>query len=203
MHTLFVTEEHERRAVFRLRYEVYVAEQGKSYALADHDGRLLKDDADDYAGACLFVTVGGQFVATVRTTHLEDETAFRAYRERFDLARYSTVSRKEMVVCSRLAILQKYRKTRVVNAVFEGIYRYGAERGVRLCFQYCAQALVPLFKHYGFREYAPVVQDAVLGGAHRMLLVINDLDHLRSVESPFHAVALELGLKNKTKEQEI
>lgn len=192
--TLFVREAHERRAVFRLRYDVYVAEQGKAYAQADHDERLLWDDADDYAGACLLVTVAGQPVATVRTTHLHDDAAYQAYRERFDLARYATASRNDMVVCSRLAILPQYRKTRVVHVVFEAIYRYGAERGVRLCFQYCAPALVPLFEHYGFREYAPVVEDPILGRAHRMLLILDDLDHLRSVGSPFHAIAMELGL---------
>jgi predicted GNAT family N-acyltransferase/heme oxygenase len=189
-----VREAHERRAVYRLRYDVYVAEQGKAYAQADHDERLLRDDADDYAGACLLVTVAGQPVATVRTTHLHDDAAYHAYCERFDLARYSTASRNGMVVCSRLAILPQYRKTRVVHTVFEEIYRYEAQRGVRLCFQYCAPALVPLFEHYGFREYAPVVEDPILGRAHRMLLILDDLDHLRSVESPFHAIAMELGL---------
>jgi predicted GNAT family N-acyltransferase len=186
--------EQERRPVYRLRYDVYVAEQGKAYAQADHDERLLKDDADDYAGVCLLVTVAGQPVATVRTTHLHDDAAYHAYCERFDLARYDGASRNDMVVCSRLAILPQYRKTRVVHTVFEAIYRYEAERGVRLCFQYCAPALVPLFEHYGFREYTPVVEDPVLGQAHRMLLVLDDLDHLQRVGSPFHAIAIELGL---------
>lgn len=190
----FVREGHERRAVYRLRYDVYVAEQGKAYAQADHDERLLRDDADDYKGACLLVTVAGQPVATVRTTHLHDDAAYHAYRVRFDLARYSISSRSEMVVCSRLAILPQYRKTRVVHTVFEEIYRHEAQRGVRLCFQYCAPALVPLFEHYGFREYAPVVEDPILGRAHRMLLILDDLEHLRSVGSPFYAIAIELGL---------
>lgn len=195
--TLFVREEQERRAAFRLRYDVYVAEQGKAYAQADHDERLLKDEADDYAGTCLLVTVAGQPVATLRTTYLHDDAAYHAYRERFDLTRYSTASRSDMVVFSRLAILPQYRKTRVLHTVFEEVYRYEAQRGVRLCFQYCAPALVPLFEHYGFREYAPVVEDPILGRAHRMLAIIDDLDHLRSVGSPLHAIAVELGLQTK------
>ncbi len=82
--------------------------------------------------------------------------------------------------------------TRVVQAVFEAVYRYGAERGVRFCFQYCAPALVPLFAHYGFLEYAPTVKDPILGRAHRMRLVLDDFDHLQRVKSPFYAIGVEL-----------
>ncbi len=185
-------EAHERQAVYRLRYDVYVAEQGKAYVQADHAERLLRDAADDYSGACLFITVDGQPAGTVRATYLHDDAAYAAYRELFNLERWDTSMRESMVVCSRLAILPQYRKTRVVHKVFEELYRYEAQRDVRLCFQYCAPALVPLFEHYGFREYAPVVEDPVLGKAHRMLLVLDDLDHLQRVGSPFHAIAVEL-----------
>jgi heme oxygenase/predicted GNAT family N-acyltransferase len=193
--TVVVQSEGERHRVYRLRYEVYIAEQGKAYVHADHQQGLLRDDADDYLGACLLVTVGGKPAATVRTTRLDDPRAFAAYRERFQLDHYGHVSRSMMIVCSRLAILPQYRRTRVVQAVFNAIYRWEAQRGVRLCFQYCSPALMTLFQHYGFVEYASPMPDAVLGNAHRMLLVVDDVKHLKTVGSPFYPIAVELNLR--------
>ena len=51
--------------------------------------------------------------------------------------------------------------------------------------------------HYGFLEYAPPVTDPVLGQAHRMLLVLNDLKHLQRVRSPFYALASDDSSRRK------
>src|ERR1051325_393712 len=74
--TVFVQSQDERRIVYQLRYEIYIAEQGKAYPQADHEKKLLFDEADDYIGACLLISVAGTPVATVRTTHLHDPRAY-------------------------------------------------------------------------------------------------------------------------------
>jgi predicted GNAT family N-acyltransferase len=190
--TIVVSTEIDRHTAFHLRYQVYIAEQQKAYVHADHHGRVLRDDADHYPGVCLLITVNDIPAATVRATHLEDDTAFNYYNPQFELDRNGLTPRMKMVVCSRLAVLPQYRKTDVVHTVMEEVYRYEARRGVRFCFQYCVPRLVPFFKRYGFCEYAKPVADATLGQAHRMKLVLDDLDHLRNVRSPFLAAAAEM-----------
>jgi Acetyltransferase (GNAT) domain len=194
-----VDNEDDRQAIFRLRYEVYIAEQGKPYSHADHAHRALRDADDDWAGALVLVRIGGRPCATVRATHLGDSRAFEACRRRFELDAFAAWPRDQMVVCSRLAVLPEFRRGPAGRAVFDAIYRYELGRGVRFCFQFCATRLRPLFLRYGFREYLPAVDDPVIGAAHRMALLLDDVEHLRSSRSPFLAAAREKGVTSESR----
>jgi predicted acetyltransferase len=96
-----------------------------------------------------------------------------------------------MVVCSRLAVLPEFRGGGAGRAAFEALYHHEARRGVLFSFHYCAPRLVPLFRRYGFREYLPPIEDAVISQAHRMVLLLDDLRHLQTTRSPFYSIATE------------
>jgi hypothetical protein len=53
----------------------------------------------------------------------------------------------------------------------------------------CAPILVRLFRRYGFREYASPIHDSIVGTLHRMLLVLDDPEHLTRIDSPFLGIA--------------
>lgn len=46
-----------------------------------------------------------------------------------------------------------------------------------------------MFLRYGFREFATEIEDAVAGKLHRLLFVLDDLDYLAKIRSPFLALA--------------
>jgi hypothetical protein len=96
-----------------------------------------------------------------------------------------------MVVCSRLAVLPEFRGGAAGRAAFDAIYRHELARGTLFGFQYCAPRLVPFFRRYGFREYLPPLEDAVISEAHRMVLLLDDVLHLRSSGSPLLSIANE------------
>jgi hypothetical protein len=56
----------DRLAAFRLRYEGYIAEQGKAYPEADHDERLLSDELDP-EGDVIVVESGSRIIGTVQS----------------------------------------------------------------------------------------------------------------------------------------
>ena len=51
------------------------------------------------------------------------------------------------------------------------------------------EAVARMFERYGFREYASPAQDAENGPVLRLVLALDDLDHLERIGSPFHALA--------------
>jgi predicted GNAT family N-acyltransferase len=184
---LAVTTE-DRLAAFRLRYEVYVAEQGKPYPEADHDERLLSDELDP-DGEIIVVESGGRIVGTVRANWFVSGFTRSRYSHVFELLRFPEINPAEIAVCSRLAASLDHRHLRARELLFETIYERGLGRSTRLCFATCASILLRMFRKYGFREYAPPIRDPVVGMLHRTVLVLDDLAHLERVHSPFWPMA--------------
>jgi hypothetical protein len=201
-HRAMIAETREDFAdVFRLRYDVYIDEQSKHYATADHENRVFTDELDEMQGTTIIVRdATGAPSATVRCTHLSDPAAYEYFERVFSLGRFHEWRREQLVVCSRLAVAPNYRRTHAGRAAFEGIYRHELSRGVLMCFQYCASPLRMLFRHYGFREYLPSMPDAVLGRAHRMVLLLDDIANLEAARSPFLDYARSSTVKSATRE---
>jgi predicted GNAT family N-acyltransferase len=186
----------DRRAAFQLRYEVYVAEQGKPYPSADHQQRLLSDDLDETAA--IIVAEMGQIVAgTVRANWLDSAQVQQQYSDVSRFVHRQEVGPERVTVCSRLAVLPAYRKSQAGELLFTSIYEFALQRHTELCFATCTPPLVRLFGHYGFREYAAPIRDEVAGPLCRLLLILDDLPHLKAVDSPFAAIADRYGLRSQ------
>jgi predicted GNAT family N-acyltransferase len=180
--------EADRRAAYRLRYDVYVAEQGKPYPEADHQRRLLTDELDA-DGETIVVAAGQEVIATVRATWFDSAATMARYRDVFELSRFPTVPPRQIAVCSRLAASVEYRDATARQKLFEAIYEIGLTRDTKLCFATCTSVLARLFRAYGFREYAPTISDPVVGKLHRTVLHLDDIEYLERIKSPFVAVA--------------
>lgn len=59
--------EEERRAVYRLRYDVYVEEMERYQTVADHKQRMLYEEVDEQSRIS-YAAVDGEVVATARLT---------------------------------------------------------------------------------------------------------------------------------------
>ena len=188
--SLLARTETQKEAAARLRYDVYIAEQGKPYPDANHQRRTWGDALDDSADIVLVVDESNAPVGTVRANSFACNLTHRLYSAVFGIDEFETVfGRHEMVVCSRLAVHPAHRHASVRDALFETIYAHRLVQGTRLCFATCARVLLRMFRGYGFREYAPPINDPNVGPLHRVVLVLDDLAHLRAVHSPFLAIA--------------
>jgi len=181
-------EAPDRLAAFRLRYEVYVAEQGKGYPEADHEERLLSDELDPES-ELIVVDSLGDIVGTVRANWFDSSATRARYAHVFELVRFPKVALAHIAVCSRLAASTDHRHTKARSLLFETIYAQGLERKTCLCFATCAPLLLRMFRRYGFREYITPIHDPVVGTLHRTVLVLDDLAHLERVQSPFYEMA--------------
>ena len=190
--------EHDRMAASRIRYTVYVAEQGKPYLDADHQRRTLSDNLDSSATIILVTGETGP-CGTVRANFLDSGGVRAAFEHHVAFTLFAAIPESSIAVCSRLAVLPEHRGRVVSGLLFLEIYRYGLGRNTQLCFEACAPSLVPIFRRYGFREYLSPIIDSIVGQLHRMVLVLDDLAHLGKVRSPFLAIAEEQRLAHQTR----
>lgn len=186
----------DQEAAFRLRYEVYIAEQGKPYPEADHTQRMLSDELDETA-EIIVAESSGHIVGTVRANWFDSASTRLRYLDMFQMVEDKPTRAERVAVCSRLAALPGHRHSRARELLFESIYEVGLARSTELCFATCTPALVRMFKQYGFREYATPIDDLIAGKLCRMLLVLDDLDHLASVRSPFTMIAQRYSLSQQ------
>ncbi|HEY8010775.1 MAG TPA: GNAT family N-acyltransferase [Rudaea sp.] len=195
--------ERDQHAVARLRFDVYVAEHGKAYAGADHARKTLSDDLDADADIMLIEHMHAGIIATVRSNSLASTRARAHYSALFDLTAFGHVPHHDIVVCSRLAVSQEHRDSNVRAQLFEAVYLRRLALGTRLCFATCAPAHLGMFSGYGFREVAAPVNDPVGGVLHRILLPLDDLEHLERVDSPFATLARLFGIAEQRRRPQL
>jgi len=182
--------ESERLAAYRLRYHVYVGEQGKGYPEADHSALTLSDELDDEAELIL-VSVDGFVGGTVRGNLFGSCATRHRYGKYFEVSRVSGFDPARIAVASRMAAHPAYRHGAVRRLLFESLYSRGLALQTELCFVACAPALLPLYRRYGWREYVAPIEDPIVGARHRMLLVLDDIEYLERMNSPYARIALE------------
>lgn len=183
------TSREDFEAAARLRYQVYVAEQGKAYSGADH-ARALFADALDEASDVVLVEDAGEPIGTVRASSFAVPGVSATFGATFVRDRFGEVSDDQIVVCSRLAVLPEYRRSVARDLLFTTIYAARLARGTELCFAACAPILLRLFRAYGFVEYLEPYTDPTVGLLHRTVLRLRNVDTLRLVGSPFLPIAL-------------
>ncbi len=176
----------ELLAIQRLRYDVYVAEQGKPYPEADHAARLLADRWDARSSHFQLVR-DGELVAAVRHTpasagrdrlledlHLREELLVDTPSERFS-------------VTSRLVSRVESRgMMRALRDLLVAIYLHGVHGNELATFIHCRSELVPFFARLGFRAAGAPFVDAITHRTHLpMVIVLDEVMHLEATGSPF------------------
>ena len=187
-HARIAVTPEDRLAAFRLRYDVYVDEQGKPYPDASHDNRLLSDELDA-DGDIIVVETNEAIVGTVRANCFSSPLTRGRYAHVFDLNRFHAIEMGSIVVCSRLAASAEHRHAVARELLFDSIYEHRLTRNTKLCFATCAPTLARLFRRYGFREYASPFRDPIVGTLHRTVLVLDDVEYLARIRSPFAQIA--------------
>lgn len=188
----------ERDSAFSVRYTVYIEEQAKRYSSADHASRRLMDKLDESATIILVFDRGGP-CGTVRANWRSSPEARETYDHQFELTMFDLLDPGAISICSRLAVLRRCRGTRVAGLLFREIYTVGIQTGTIVSFAACAPFLRPLFSRFGFREYIEPWEDPIVGTLHRMVLVLDDLEYLSCVRSPFLGIARSLHVEHSTR----
>jgi predicted GNAT family N-acyltransferase len=178
------TTEAEREAIYRLRYEVYIEEMnGQSrHAEADVAGRQLYDEWDPHSYH-FYVEQNGRPAACARLT-LRRDGPFECDAE-FHLDRFGPAFPHHVSMSSRLALHPQLRGSHLLKQLTCTMFRFAKEQGIRFDFIDCHPKLLPLYTRLGYRLYQPGFNHPKYTYVIPMVLVFDDVEHLKRVHSPF------------------
>jgi hypothetical protein len=172
---------HELERIGRFRYAVYVEEQGKRTAHADHEARTLIEPEDhNWATRTYWVERGGEILGTVRT----QRGPFPALMaEQMQLDRLPFGGQPNLVLFSRLLISPAARRTDVISKILIAGVAMTAGNGLIAGVHTCKPELAPVFETFGCSAYAaPFVHDEA--GPQQPMALLCEGEYLRRRGSP-------------------
>nr|WP_314444100.1 hypothetical protein [uncultured Sphingomonas sp.] len=165
-------------AVERFRYEIYVQEQGKSYAQADHDEKRLRDELDHGALHYLLRCRAGRLIGYFRV-----HNALPASLEQL-MSLPPWLRDLEPAFMSRLMLSPRLRGTNAAIALLSAAYVDGLRRGRAAAVSYVRPELRFFYERLGLHCGDDRVIDPGLGTTTIMILLLRDLERLQAVRSP-------------------
>ena len=171
----------ELAAVYRLRYEVLVGEQGiVSDPSIDHGHQSVIDPADA-TGIVLAAWEDGGLAGSVRTNLLRDGPA-RPFCELLGLDRLPAAERRVSSVTSRLFVAPRWRRTPLGVRLAQAISRYCREAGMEWDYIVVRPAMEPFFARLGYEPAGPAREYPGVGSIEPMRLNL-DPAYLRRIRS--------------------
>lgn len=182
------TTEREREAIYRLRYQVYIEEMNGAdrHHEADTHAQQLRDVWDDRAHH-FYVMQQDIIVACARVIMRRDGAL--ECEEHFDLERFGPSYPRHIVMTSRLALHPEHRGSHLLKQLTCAIYQFLREEDIHFNFIDCHTRLLPLYSRLGFRAYRPGFNHAQYTYVVPLVLVVDDLEYLEQVKSPFVPIA--------------
>lgn len=171
----------------RLRYDIYVEEMARPQTYADHTARTICEPFD-FTGRVIYATLDGALVGTVRL-NFADEGRLEC-EELFGLSEFCEFDRSQISMTTKFMVRRAARNHPTLAArLAMKAYELAAARGVRFDFIDTNTHLIPLYEKMGYRRYIPEISHPDYGIVTPMCLVLDDIEHLELVGSPFRRMA--------------
>lgn len=187
----------DREKIYRFRYQVYVEEMGKLLPGADHKRRLIADDLDeDNRGLLFYALAGSEIVGTMRL-HIGQASDFPDYLiENMALDKFQNFTAinpaSQLSYTSKTMVSSRYRRSQAFYLLSSTIYDTFRKHNSPFNFTVGAPYMVALYEQLGHRRYKSNFSVPGYGYMAPMVLMAQDIDHLRQVRSPLWRVARKL-----------
>ncbi|HXI37454.1 MAG TPA: GNAT family N-acyltransferase [Burkholderiales bacterium] len=179
-----VVEAHSvelREQVFRLRYEVYVAEMGKP--LPADPAKRCTDAAD--ATAVILAAVepdSRRVVGSIRGNWLRDG-GVDWYERLYGLSALSATEKRLTSVTTRMMVNAQFRGSLLALDLAAKLYVVGLAHDTAFNYIDCEDHMIPFFLRLGYVRLGSV-EHPPFGALNLMRLRMQDEEHLRRVKSP-------------------
>jgi len=182
----------EKEEIYRLRYRTYAEEMSYPLTYADHKNKLLYDELDNW-GILLYAKIDSKIVGTMMVnigsiSEFPDDLAHHLCLDRFQQS-YNGTDGFRVAYISKGIIDPAYRNTPVFNLLSEKSYEIYCEHQVQFSFGICNFYLLPLHEHFGYRRFGRISVDQSYGTIAQIVLLPDDIEHLRAVGSLFYNMA--------------
>jgi hypothetical protein len=186
--------DEERRAVYRLRYDVYVEEMGRYRSVADHAQRMLYEDCDAQSRIS-YAEVDGEIVATARLTWGGDGPLPQRMVDQYGLAPFLAELPPDAIAVGERAMVRPHlRGTDLLLRLMGAGMRFVNENRIQLLFGDCEPHLLNLYLGLGQRTYSKTnVNSAEAGYLIPIVTVVEDVAYLRQLNSPLLPYVRDFG----------
>jgi GNAT superfamily N-acetyltransferase len=177
--------EMEREAIYRHRYDIYILELGKSHIPADHNRRMLADEADGSADL-LYAILDGVVIGSTRMQRGASMLFSAVNKEMYQTVAISkALDPEKIVIVDRLMVRPEHRRSRVTTELMNNTYVCMLNKGIKLALINTEEKYLHLYLRFGFRVYGDPLYTALGEPRYRMALFLCDSRHLAKVNSPF------------------
>lgn len=174
---------NEIHEVGRLRYELFVERDGRTYAHANHAERVLIEPVDAVS-LNLRATSGQNCLAAVRLTQGLDavsDTGLAATLRR------SGHAHDDCLIVSHMAVRPEAAAPALAVDLGRHAYRAGLQTGAGIAVLAARTAQVEWFARFGFKPSGPSWDDASEGEVRCLVLNMLDRAWLEAIDSPLLA----------------
>jgi hypothetical protein len=186
--------QEEKEAVYRFRYEVYVAEMGRYRSVADHERRRFSEPEDGSA-RIFYIAKEGEVLATSRFSWGGDAPFTERLIDHYDLTRFlAEIPAEAMVVGERGMVKPELRGSPVFTELGMKSSEFISENRVELIFGACEPHLLSRYVSQGSRTFATKnINSPESGYLIPIVNVTEDVEYLRRINSPMAAVTRDWG----------
>jgi hypothetical protein len=177
--------DEEKRAVYRLRYDVYVEEMGRYHGIADHRERTFSEPEDAHS-RIFYAAVDGDVVATARMTWGGDGSFSARQTEHYQIEPFlAELAPDKIAVGERAMVRPELRGSSIFPDLIQGTRSFLNDQRVELMFGACEPHLLTLYLGQGSRTYAPRnINSPEAGYLIPIVNVVEDVAYLREIGSP-------------------
>lgn len=177
----------ELQEVARLRYDIYIVEMGRAQSHADHTARTVHEPLD-LTGCVIYARLNGEMVGTVRLNFAEDGPL--ECEELYQLQLFGGFARAQLSMTTKFMVRRDVRDHPTLAArLAMRTFELAATGGVRFDFIDTNAHLIPLYEKMGYRRYISEIDHPDYGLVMPLCLVLDDIEHLDRVNSPFRKIA--------------
>ncbi|MCG9876234.1 MAG: GNAT family N-acetyltransferase [Leptospiraceae bacterium] len=187
----------EKQRIFALRYHIYIDELKRNQAFANHDLKTIQEPWDDTAHL-LYVKDDDEIVGTLRMNRKMDGPL--EYEELYELEKFTPFYPNSISMTTKLLVLDKYRNSMAASLLCMSAYEIHREWGLQFNIIDTRPHLVRLYQQLGYRFYKENINHPEFGNAIPLVLILDDLDYLKEVRSPFQRIAKKYENKKNTAE---
>lgn len=188
----------EKKAIYQFRYKVYVEEMEKHKLKLTHRDKELSDEMDEW-GIQIYAKNGEALVGAVRINigkmiDFPKVIVKELSMEDFDEYYASTNSEYQVATVMKLMVDLEYRSSSVLYLLMSKFYEIYSKTGVQFSFGAGNLHLLRLYEKMGYHRYGKNFTDFGYGLLSPLVMLTDDLQHFRTIRSPFFRKA-----RNKAK----
>lgn len=183
--------DEEKKEIFRLRYRIYVEEMQRQPIMIDHANKLLFDEMDSWA-TLVYAKVGSELIGTMRANigsvdEFPPELVRILLMDRF--RSFCHENSLSVAFSSKLMVSKQYRHSTASHQLLAKGYEIYCNHHVQFNFGGCNFYLLRFYEQMGYRRLGKSFIDPGYGLLHPFILVVDDVDYLKTVRSPYYRIA--------------